>query len=340
MWHENFTPQPVDDRLPIKIPGKSGQLEFRDIELDRQQEKYKDRLIQLIEEEDTDQLSIDEARQIRRWLLDVRVVDPAVGSGAFLVGMLQEIIRLITLLDEHTGDHDPTNRNYAYNLKRDIIGHCLYGVDIQEQAVQICELRLWLSLVVDFEPETDHRPLAEWIREIAPLPNLSYLVRQGDSLIERVLGETVQLDAPGMYSEVNPIIEDIQERKAVYFRATNADEKRRLDAEILAMQAALTRVLLRAKVHSARVQLQKRFPTQLTGLEQELSRRDQREKQDLEAQIHHLQDLARRADEIRRKAEALPTPGENVLAQLRHQLGGFIWRVDFGEVFARNGLKN
>lgn len=336
-WLESFMQQPVDDRLPMKTPGKGGQQEFRDVLLDQQQEEYKNRLVPFIEDDDPSLLEPGDARRIRQWLLDVRVVDPAVGSGAFLVGMLQEIIRLITLLDEHTRQHDPTSRNYAYKLKHDIIGHCLYGVDIQHQAVQICELRLWLSLVVDFEPQTDHRSISEWIRDVAPLPNLSYLVRQGDSLIERVLGETVQLDAHGMYNDARPILEAIQELKTVYFRATDSDNKHRIETEILARQAELTTKLLQAKAEATDIVLRDRFASRFVGMERELSRKEQQEKDNLNAQKNYLETLAQHADDIHHKAEALRTLDEKVLTQLRNQLGTFIWRVDFGEVFAERG---
>ncbi|MFH1926619.1 MAG: hypothetical protein ABIK79_00400 [Chloroflexota bacterium] len=128
-----------------------------------------------------------QARLLRGLAKDARVLDPAVGSGAFLVGMLYQMVALTKLLDVRLhGLERVQRRNYDYDLKRGLIERNLYGVDIQPEAVRICELRLWLSLMVEYQ-----RAHSE---PVPPLPNLSYRVRVGDSLIERLFGEPVQLD--------------------------------------------------------------------------------------------------------------------------------------------------
>ena len=118
------------------------------------------------------------AKLIDDKLAGIRVCDPAVGSGAFPVGMMHEIVKtrnvLTTFLSlrgaqvtkqSHTGnrftDAHPDNRT-IYHFKRECIEKSLYGVDIDPGAVEIAKLRLWLSLVVDEED----------IRQIKPLPNL------------------------------------------------------------------------------------------------------------------------------------------------------------------------
>jgi adenine-specific DNA-methyltransferase len=305
-----------------------------------QEDYFQDRIMRFVEDGIPGDLSKDEARQVRRWLLDVRVVDPAVGSGAFLVGMLQEIIRLVGLLDEYTGDQNILDVNYVYDLKRDIIGKCLYGVDIQPQAVQICELRLWLSLIVEYEPEESDKPFETWVAHIEPLPNLSYLVRQGNSLIEQVFGETVQLDATGLSNQITPVINDIQDKKAHYYDETDRGQKHRLDTEILRLQISLTRLLLERKASDVRRDLNKAFPTQLAGMERDLSRKEQREKNDLEARLVHLKGLVEQAEAVRKRADSLTATMSGYadeITKLRNQLGAFIWRVDFGEVFTERG---
>ena len=102
-------------------------------------------------------------------LADITVCDPAVGSGAFPVGMMSEIVRTRNVLSTFTKDKNRT----PYEFKRRCIEHSLYGVDIDPGAVEIAKLRLWLSLVVD---END-------IKNIKPLPNLDYKVVCGDSLL-------------------------------------------------------------------------------------------------------------------------------------------------------------
>lgn len=102
------------------------------------------------------------ARAIEKALTEVRICDPAIGSGAFPMGLLYEIFYCHVELD--------LTKNLG-KLKRDIIEHCIYGIDIDKGAVDIAQLRFWLALVVD---ETTPKPL----------PNLDYKIMQGDSLLE------------------------------------------------------------------------------------------------------------------------------------------------------------
>jgi hypothetical protein len=125
------------------------------------------------------------AEDIDNSLSDIKVCDPAIGSGAFPVGMMTEITKARLFLSEtkclsdsyKDTEGDEFKRN-AYNYKRECIEKSLYGVDIDPGAVEIAKLRLWLSLVVDEED----------IRQIQPLPNLDYKVMQGDTLIEKYEG--------------------------------------------------------------------------------------------------------------------------------------------------------
>jgi len=112
----------------------------------------------------------ENARLIDDKLNTIRVCDHAVGSGAFLVGMMTEIVRARNVLTDHLEDKE---RRTNYRFKRHAIQNCLYGVDIDPGAVEIAKLRLWLSLVVDEED----------IKQIQPLPNLDYKIVHGNSLM-------------------------------------------------------------------------------------------------------------------------------------------------------------
>lgn len=101
-------------------------------------------------------------------IASIRVCDPAVGSGAFPVGMMSEIVKARQVLEIFTKT-DKTN----YDYKRECIENSLYGVDIDQGAVEIAKLRLWLSLVVDEEDP----------QNIKPLPNLDYKIVCGNSLV-------------------------------------------------------------------------------------------------------------------------------------------------------------
>ena len=94
------------------------------------------------------------------------VLDPAVGSGAFLLGALEELTRL-----RCTGGEGP-----AIAVRHDVIARSLFGVDLKVTAVRLAELRLWLALIAD-QDESD-------LARVAPLPNLDGHVRQGDALLD------------------------------------------------------------------------------------------------------------------------------------------------------------
>lgn len=110
-------------------------------------------------------------------LADIKVCDPAIGSGAFPVGMMNEIVRArmaLNICNEFKTD----NSRSAYKFKRHTVENSIYGVDLDNGAVEIAKLRFWLSLVVDEED----------LKEIKPLPNLDYKIMQGNSLISSYEG--------------------------------------------------------------------------------------------------------------------------------------------------------
>src|SRR5712692_3993440 len=113
-------------------------------------------------------------------LRDITVVDPACGSGSFLVGMLYVLDDLQARVNQHFYDQEN-----PYTRKKRIIGQSLYGVDVMEWAAHIAELRLWLALIIDAEiphPEDLH------VRVDPLLPHLSFKVRFGDSLVQEIGG--------------------------------------------------------------------------------------------------------------------------------------------------------
>ncbi len=143
------------------------------------------------------------------FLKEARVLDPAVGSGAFLLAA-QEVLLDIYMqcieffqqmdnegkawkLEERTVDELETIQqgrgSASLYAKRAVILNNLYGVDIDDGAVEICKLRLWLSMVADIEDEP---------KEVEPLPNIDFNIRQGNSLIGYL--ETIE---PKGYSDID-----------------------------------------------------------------------------------------------------------------------------------------
>ena len=172
----------------------------------------------------------ENAAAIDKWLEDITVCDPAVGSGAFPVGMMTEIVRarnvLSVFLQSDTGipacesdgifacDNTQTRMSVPrsdYEFKRRCIEHSLYGVDIDPGAVEIAKLRLWLSLVVDEED----------IKNIKPLPNLDYKIVCGNSL----LGVEKNLFNLELFN-------DLEKLKPLFFNETNPIRKQEYKEQI------------------------------------------------------------------------------------------------------------
>ena len=121
----------------------------------------------------------------------VRVCDPAVGSGAFLLGMIQEMVTLRRgiLFSQRSYVEPDELYQMVSNWKQGIIENSLYGVDTNPEAVEICRLRLWLSMVLDMDEPPE--PNSAWA-----LPNLDFQIVAGDSLIDRVTGVTFKESWP------------------------------------------------------------------------------------------------------------------------------------------------
>ena len=180
----------------------------------------------------------ENAKYLDTLLKNVKVCDPAIGSGAFPMGMLKEIFECRRVLYPYL----KTNEDFSPSqLKKEIIQGNIYGVDVENGAVEIARLRFWLALVVDeLMPE--------------PLPNLDYKIMQGNSLLERydivdfvfdkkALSEGVKEKETDLFGNiVNPQMSftdflqtkqstddfDITELEEKYFYSTNAIEKQEI----------------------------------------------------------------------------------------------------------------
>jgi len=210
--------QKEDIETLIHIGEQVSEIEERIINKGRETETYSHKLPESIR---------NTAALIDQNLADITVCDPAVGSGAFPVGMMSEIVRarnVLTPFLSPQGQTQPTtvitsgakqsqspeNRT-PYEFKRRCIEHSLYGVDIDPGAVEIAKLRLWLSLVVD---EDD-------IKNIKPLPNLDYKVVCGNSL----LGVEKNLFNLNLFNELEKL-------KPLFFNETNPTKKQEFRKQI------------------------------------------------------------------------------------------------------------
>ena len=178
-----------------------------------------------VDQQSAENISVAAARRLANALEEVTVVDPACGSGAYLLGMMQELIELQTALYNAGVDSKA-----IYDLKLEIIQRNLYGVDIDEFAVNIAMLRLWLSLAIDYEGATPE-----------PLPNLEFKIVKGDSLLGPDPSASVEIQ--GTLGQDVDLMRRLGQSKADYMRAYVGSDKERLRSAIQNLRAQVETVL-------------------------------------------------------------------------------------------------
>ena len=133
--------------------------------------EIKEHIANFVKTNDVEELggaSSELAMSIDQKLIDVKICDPAIGSGAFPMGLLRELYACRKSIEIFEEDN-------AADIKRHIIQNNIYGVDIEKGAVDIARLRFWLALIIDE-------------KEPMPLPNLDFKIMQGNSLLESYKG--------------------------------------------------------------------------------------------------------------------------------------------------------
>ena len=163
------------------------------------------------------------ADDIDQRLKDVKICDPAIGSGAFPMGLLKELFQCRTALEG-------ISQHQAAEIKKHIIQQNIYGVDIERGAVDIARLRFWLSLIVD-----EDTPQA--------LPNLDFKIMQGNSLLEQYKGVDLstmtekKVDETGMLSIFDDMLDfyrkQLRDMLDSYYNCTDHNEKKQLRASII-----------------------------------------------------------------------------------------------------------
>jgi hypothetical protein len=163
-----------------------------------------------------DPSGLRDAETILEALRRVRVCDPACGSGAYLLGMLHELMDLrACLFSAKKVDPIP-----AYDRKLQIIERNVYGVDLDPFAVNVARLRLWLSLAVDFDGDVP-----------PPLPNLRFEIEEGDSV-------TAPGPQPLQGLMRDMVIAQFSEAKAKYIKA-HGNEKKRLETQVVELKQSI-----------------------------------------------------------------------------------------------------
>lgn len=208
-------------------------------------------------------IKTDRMAEFDKALQDVRIADPAVGSGAFPLGMLNEIVRarqnITTYMDITQKILDPKgapreiryrhlNDRSAHSLKYETIRNCIFAVDIEPSAVDIAQLRLWLALVIDDQIDPEAISALDGHRNPLPLPNLECNILCGNSLIDQfegiklinesdIVGTASNIMQVNMYqSAFDATLQRLIEKQEALFKCDETDKKYQLLQDIEALR--------------------------------------------------------------------------------------------------------
>ena len=209
--------------------------------------------------------SINRLLEIDFALANVKIADPAVGSGAFPLGMLSEIVRSRRNITNYMMlNINPTQRRilietdrHPLNLKLNTIRNSIYAVDIEPSAVEIAKLRLWLSIVVEQETNENAVDAIDYVigRDPKPLPNLDYHIICGNSLVDEINGEMLieqsdlfndQKDAQVFLwqDQYDGLLQQIMELEDRFFFETNHKSKYCLKRDIEKLKDSIVELKL------------------------------------------------------------------------------------------------
>jgi len=261
------------------------------------------------------QLRGDYPQRLWEILRDIRVLDPACGSGSFLVGMLLVLDDLLQRLEKRLG-----KARSPYERRKEIIQNSLYGVDIMSWAVRVAELRLWLQLII----ETEITEINPFLSPEPLLPNLSFKIRQGDSLIQKIGGYVFHpksLPLGKVSLEIKKEIEAIKrEKRELYHKPSPGYEER-----IKSKERNLLLKLIRERKIFLQKEIQERY--QLLKAPKLYPHRESANNQKI---LNEIEELERELEELNSAAEEMSKREEEELP--------FIWDVAFPEAFDEGGF--
>ncbi|MCL4384901.1 MAG: Eco57I restriction-modification methylase domain-containing protein [Actinobacteria bacterium] len=269
-------------------------------------------------------LTLSEKELISRALNNMKVVDPACGSGAFLIGILQNIINIFIKLENiNIFESEIHFFEQIFKLKKDLIEKVIHGVDIKPWAVQIAELRLWLYLIGDYEGSITnfgYNPI---------LPSLDFKIRHGDSLLSEIEGYQIILRDTNSANKTNPkILKDIKELKDLKLRYYYHDDSNITKQDIEEKEREIIKSILILKKRDLIREFELLYNAEKVADPSQLFESSTKEKADLykfrlerELNEKNLNLEIERIDNI-----------INKISELKGK-GFFIWDLDFADVF-------
>lgn len=249
---------------------------------------------------------------LRDALDELSVVDPACGSGAFLVGMLGVLDELYKIIYKHTND-EMTD----FERKFRIIQYSLYGVDVMPWAIHAAELRLWLQLIIETEISSEE------LKKSPLLPNLDLNLRIGDSIVQEIGGVNINLRTGGLSPKISKRLEDLKEQKRLYYENSRSARLKRPEdfknAELKIFEDIIDHEIkeLKWKLEFKKKDSKTKQVTLRGDIQEEDHNLTKRE-------IKAIEDEMKKLEKIK---EALHDPEKKP----------FVWEIDFAEIFGEKG---
>ncbi len=276
---------------------------------------------------DTDIAQADLHARIYELIGQITIVDPACGSGSFLVGMLTILDELRQRL-ERLSDQPQS----AYKRRREIIAQSLYGVDVKNWACHVAELRLWLALIIDaqFTPEQLH------LRTEPLLPNFSFKIRQGDSLVQQIgnIDMAHRRGAGELPSAAKAELTKLKNEKIKFFN-NDPTCKFRTARDLEQQEVIVFRHILQSAINKidseAKELLRKQAKDESADIGSLLKDDDILQEKDKQAKQAQIQVRENRLESLANEKRTL----ESVLSNLRDKTTlPFAWDIAFAEIFS------
>lgn len=254
----------------------------------------------------------DNARNLYRFLKEVTVCDPAIGSGAFPMGILNILFTARQHIYGFLKETEPFN---PLEIKKNIIRDNIYGVDIEQGAVDIARLRFWLAILVEEQFAT-------------PLPNLDYRIVRGNSLITTFNDEFIQLpENPDGRTKLAKLKKELHQLQKELFDL-NGDEKLQREIEIKCKILEIIRVQL--GIDKANAQAEGRIESNIF------------EDKKLSGKALKKAMQARSIEEVKSKSlfalnnliTSLTTPATSLADRAQIDIKFFDWKIIFSNIFS------
>lgn len=267
---------------------------------------------------DAEQKMVPEDDKILNAIKEVKICDPAIGSGAFPMGLLNLLVALREKLEPSA---------QRVEQKKNIIQNNIYGVDIEKGAIDIARLRFWLSIMVDEESPT-------------PLPNFEYKFMQGNSLLTTFDLQYVDIkqakENRQVTAEINKKKQDLYKKKNEFYKLSGeAKYKKEVEIKLLIVD------ILKLRLGFERLSVERQDTTRQMELfaapDMPQNSRSKKKIQEVKAAWERVQRLIEKLLEIEKQLKDQTKSWEE---RAKTDILFFDWEICFAEIFPQEKTEN